>query len=116
MLVLVLAQTAMPTAVYAKGFGGYAPSYRGGTYYGYYGGRAYAPARSAPSWGPTRPMPSQPQPQPQPRPQPQQRIPYVSGGAGTSTGWYYYPNYYPYNYPYTYPYTYPYYYYYPQPR
>ena len=38
MLVLVLAQTAMPTAVYAKGFGG-GVSHSGGGYYG--GGGAY---------------------------------------------------------------------------
>ena len=39
MLVLVLAQTAMPTAVYAKGFGGGVSHSGGGSYYG--GGGAY---------------------------------------------------------------------------
>ena len=76
MLVLVLAQTAMPTAVYAKGFGSHAPSYGGGTYYG---GRAYAPARSAPAWSRSGPIISQPRPQ--------QRSGYVSTEArGTHDG------------------------------
>jgi spermidine synthase len=81
MLVLVLAQTAMPTAVYAKGFAGYAPSTGGGTYHG---GSAYHPGSSSPYPGSgrmmTRPV----------APPVQRGNGYVSGGAGTGTSPYYY--------------------------
>ena len=77
MLVLVLAQTAMPTAVYAKGFGHYVPSPGVGTYFG---GSTYSPGWSAPSWGWNQPM----------IPQPPGGGGYVSGGPGTVTNPYYY--------------------------
>jgi hypothetical protein len=47
LLVLVLAQTAMPTTAYAKGFGHHVPSHGVGTYYG---GNLYSPGWSAPYW------------------------------------------------------------------
>jgi hypothetical protein len=80
MLVLVLAQTAMPTAVYAKGFGSHGPSPGHGTYFG---GSPYPPARFAPSWGWSRPI----------YPQPWR-------GGGYVPGPYYYRYYNPYYYPY----------------
>jgi spermidine synthase len=81
MLVLVLAQTAMPTAVYAKGFGGTVYSPGGGTYYG---GGAHHPGWNAPPQGGGRPV-TRPGP-----PVIQHRGGYVSGGAGTTTTPYYY--------------------------
>jgi hypothetical protein len=81
MLVLVLAQTAMPTAVYAKGFG-HTGSPRGGG--SYYGGIAHPPGYSYPSPGSGRPV-TRPG-----APMVQQRGGYVSGGAGTGTSPYYY--------------------------
>jgi hypothetical protein len=81
MLVLVLAQTAMPTAVYAKGFGNYVPLPGRGTYFG---GSAYPPAWSAPSWGWSHPM----------IPQPRWGGGYAPGGGAFVNGPYYYPYYY----------------------
>jgi hypothetical protein len=72
MLVLVLAQTAMPTAVYAKGGVGHSSGH--GTYF------AYPPGWSARSWGWNHRM----------MPQPRFGGGYVSGGAGTVTSPYYY--------------------------
>jgi hypothetical protein len=87
MLVLVLAQTAMPTAVYAKGFGHahghYVPPPGGGFYFG---GSMYPPAWSAPPWGWGRPMPPQPWP----------GGGFVPGGGASVTGPYYDPYHYPY--------------------
>jgi spermidine synthase len=80
MLVLVLAQTAMPTAVYAKGFGSFMSPPAGGTYYG---GGAHHPGWSYPTPG-GRPM-TRPA-----APLVQRRGGYVSGGAGTVTTPYYY--------------------------
>jgi spermidine synthase len=92
MLVLVLAQTAMPTAVYAKGFGGTGHFSGGGTHYG---GGAYHPGSHYPSPGyghpghrPGAPLMHRPSG-------------YVSGGAGTTSVPYYYyasDNYYDYYY------------------
>ncbi len=78
MLVLVLAQTAMPTSVYAKGFGHSAPPPVRGFYYG--GSTYYSPYWSAPSWGWNQPMVEQPPP----------AAVYFSGGPGTVTGPYFY--------------------------
>jgi hypothetical protein len=111
MLVLVLAQTAMPTSVYAKGFGGGVSHsggvahhgggvyyggltyYGGGGYYGggtYYGGGAYYGGVTQPSgWydpssGTVVPATGAG------APVVQQPSGYVSGGAGTTTNPYYY--------------------------
>ena len=99
MLVLVLAQTAMPTSVYAKGFGGAASHsggvahHGGGAYYGggtYYGGGAYSGGGTHPSgWYYPSPSPGRPVTRPG-APVVQQRSGYVSGGAGTTTSPYYY--------------------------
>src|SRR5215468_3718300 len=100
MLVLVLAQTAMPTSVYAKGFGGAVSHsggvahhgggayFGGGTYYGggayygggpYYGGGAYYGGDTQPSgWYYPSPGPGQPVTMPG-EPVVQQRSGYVSG-------------------------------------
>jgi spermidine synthase len=75
MLVLVLAQTAMPTAVYAKGFGHYVPSPGVGNYFG---GNAYRRGWSAPSWGWNYPT------------IPQQPWGGGYGGAGVNSPYYYY--------------------------
>jgi hypothetical protein len=81
MLVLVLAQTAMPTAVYAKGFGHYVPSPRVGSYFG---GSVYAPGWSSPYPGNVYPMPS-------PEAPPAQQIGgYVPEGGGTVIRPFYY--------------------------
>jgi hypothetical protein len=81
MLVLVLAQTAMPTAVYAKGFGHYVPSPRGVTYFG---GSANPPGWSSPFPGSGHPMP-------RPGAPPVQQLGgYVPGGAGTVIRPFYY--------------------------
>ncbi len=77
MLVLVLAQTAMPTAVYAKGIGSGVGTSGHGTYFG---GHAYPPAWSAPFWGMNRPM----------NPQPRWGGGYVFGGPGAVPSPYYY--------------------------
>jgi spermidine synthase len=93
LLVLVLAQTAMPTAVYAKGFGSPVSPSGGGFYYG--GG---APARgwSSPPRGNVHPTPRSGVPPVQ------RRSGYVSGGAGGygNTPYYYWysDNYYNYYY------------------
>lgn len=92
MLVLVLAQIAMPTAVYAKGFGGTGHYSGGGTHYG---GGAYHPGSHYPSPGGGRPV-TRPGHPPMNRPSG-----YVSGGAGTTSYPYYYyasDNYYDYYY------------------
>ena len=99
MLVLVLAQTAMPTSVYAKGFGGAVSHsggvahHGGGAYYGggtYYGGGAYYGGGTHPSgWYYPSPSPGRPVTRPG-APVVQQRSGYVSGGAGTTTSPYYY--------------------------
>src|SRR5262249_52969697 len=81
MLVLVLAQTAMPTAVYAKGFGSTVSSPGGGTHFG---GSAHPPGWSSPYPGSGHPI-TRPGAPPL-----QQRSGYVSGGAGTVTSPYYY--------------------------
>ncbi len=81
MLVLVLAQTAMPTAVYAKGFGSPASSAHAGTHAG---GSVHPPGRSTPPQGSGHPMPRPV------APPVQQRNGYVSGGAGTTTSSYSY--------------------------
>ena len=94
---LVLAQTAMPTAVYAKGFGNYVPAPGRVTYFG---GSIYPPASPAPAWGWRRPM----------IPQPGWGGGYVPGAGAFVNGQYYYPYYYPYYYQYYYPNYYPYYY------
>jgi spermidine synthase len=109
MLVLVLAQTAMPTAVYAKGFGGTVSSgggthsgggfysgggahYGGGTHYGggiYPGGGSHIGVGThPPGWSP--PPPTGGRPMPTPTPPVQRRGGYVSGGAGTGYSPYYY--------------------------
>jgi spermidine synthase len=77
MLVLVLAQTAMPTAAYAKGYSYYVPS-RGGHFYS--GSSLYSQDWSNPSWGWNQPM----------IPQPPSPLIYVSGGPGTVSLPYYY--------------------------
>jgi spermidine synthase len=79
LLVLVLAQTAMPTAVYAKGFGSTVTSPAGGTHVG----AAHSPGLSAPLQGTGHPMPRPGVPMSQ------RRSGYVSGGAGTTTPYYY---------------------------
>jgi hypothetical protein len=83
LLVLILAQTAMPTAVYAKGFGNtntvFPPG--GGTYFG---GSTHPPGWSSPSPGSGRTM-TRPAAPPVP-----QRGGYVPGGAGTVTSPYSY--------------------------
>jgi hypothetical protein len=81
MLVLVLAQTAMPTAVYAKGFGSTVSPPGGGIYFG---GSAHPPGWSSPFPGSGHPMPRPGMPPVQ------RRGGYVSGGAGTTTSPYYY--------------------------
>ncbi len=75
MLVLVLAQTAMPTAVYAKGGHGSPPG--SGSHFG---GSAHPPAWSARSWGLSRPI----------IPQPRWGGGYVFGGPGAVPSPYYY--------------------------
>jgi hypothetical protein len=77
MLVLVLAQTAMPTAAYAKGFGHSVPA-PGNRFY--FGGSLYPQGWSAPSWGWNQPVIQQPP----------WAVIYLSGGPGTVTGPYYY--------------------------
>jgi hypothetical protein len=92
MLVLVLAQTAMPTAVYAKGgvgHSGHSPTH--GTYFG---GIAYPPGWYARPWGWGQPM----------VPQPGWGGGFVPGGGAVVYG------------PYYDPYHYPYYFYYRMPR
>ena len=84
MLVLVLAQTAMPQAIYSKGFGNYVPP-PGGPYFG---GSAYPPAWSAPSWRWSPPI----------YPQPWRGGGFVPGGGAFVPGPYYNPYYYPYYY------------------
>ena len=81
MLVLVLAQTAMPTAVYAKGFGSAGSHSVGGTHHG---GGVYPPGWFSPYPGSGRPM-TRPG-----APLVQHRSGYVSGGLGTVTIPYYY--------------------------
>jgi hypothetical protein len=80
-LVLVLAQTAMPTTVYAKGFGSSVSPQGGGTHFG---AGAYHPGWSSPFPGNGRLM-TRPGVPPV-----QQRGGYVSGGAGIVTIPYYY--------------------------
>jgi hypothetical protein len=87
MLVLVLAQTAMPTSVYAKGFGG-AVSHPGGvTHYG--GGTYYGGGTHPSGWYYPSPVTGRPMTRPA-APMAQQRSGYVSGGAGPMTSPYYY--------------------------
>jgi spermidine synthase len=93
MLVIVLAQTAMPTSVYAKGFGG-AASHSGAVAHPgggvYYGGGAYHGGGNHPS-GWNYPSPGTGRPITRPAaPVVRQRSGYVSGGAGTTTSPYYY--------------------------
>jgi hypothetical protein len=86
MLVLVLAQTAMPTSAYAKGFGG-AVSHSGGV--AHQGGGAYYGGTHPSGW--YYPSPGSGHPMPRPgAPVVQRRSGYVSGGAGTTTNPYYY--------------------------
>jgi spermidine synthase len=80
MLVLVLAQTAMPTAVYAKGLGSAGSSPAGGTN----SGATHSPGWSYPYPGSGHPM-SRPG-----APVVQHRRGYVSGGVGTTTTPFYY--------------------------
>jgi spermidine synthase len=112
MLVLVLAQTAMPTSVYAKGFGG-AVSHPGGVAH-YGGGTYYGGGTHHSGWYYPSPVTGRPMTRPA-APMVQQRGGYVSGGAGIVTT----PYYYWYSDPY-YHYYYCYYdgryYYYSQPR
>jgi hypothetical protein len=81
MLVLVLAQTAMPTAAYAKGFGHYVPSPGGVTYFG---GSVYPPGWPSPFPGSGYPL-SRPE-----APPVQQIGGYVPSGAGTVIRPFYY--------------------------
>jgi hypothetical protein len=80
-LVIVLAQTAMPTSAYAKGFGGTVSVPASGAQYG---GSTHTPGRSSPS-------PANGHPITRPAaPVVQRGSGYVSGGAGTTTTPYYY--------------------------
>src|SRR5262249_5779842 len=99
MLVLVLAQTAMPTAVYAKGFGGHVSAPAGGAHFG--GGMHYGGGGDHPGW--SSPYPGHGHPMMRPAaPVVRQRSGYVSGGAGgyVTTPYYYSGGYVttPYNY------------------
>jgi hypothetical protein len=81
MLVLVLAQTALPTAAYAKGFGYFVPPPGDGIDFG---GGASPPAWPAPPWGWGQPM----------IPQPFWGGGFVPGGGAFVNGPYYDPYYY----------------------